>query len=58
VITTSHSGASEVIQPGKNGNLFPLETRKPTDAVLKWWSEDTGRKSVAKHSTKPDIAKL
>lgn len=40
VITTSHSGASEVIQPGKNGELVPIRNPQAiADAVLKWWSK-------------------
>jgi glycosyltransferase involved in cell wall biosynthesis len=40
VITTRHSGASDVIQPGENGELVPIRDPQATaDAVLKWWSK-------------------
>jgi glycosyltransferase involved in cell wall biosynthesis len=39
VITTRNSGASDLIQPGINGELIPIRNPEAiADAVLKWWS--------------------
>jgi len=40
VITTRNSGASDLIQPGENGELVPIRDPEAiAAAVLKWWSK-------------------
>lgn len=39
VITTRNSGASDLVQPGENGELVPIRNPEAiAEAVLKWWA--------------------
>jgi glycosyltransferase involved in cell wall biosynthesis len=48
VITTRNTGASDLIQPGENGEIVPIRDPEATaEAVLKWWTKLQEGKRVA-----------